>query len=359
MQPSMDEYEKELMKVLPGLNENLPQAFWRLAEVFRNQVFELCTVDRDGETLEYYVPYMMNDAVESYFKIEGCHMTGIYQAEENANIRGELITEKDGYALIVRQAQGNVFTLWFSDIRWEMHLYQYHTIGHFWRKGQEQWRQLVYMAGTLHDKYEYLGDEACSEKEKNLFHLIEFGPFRKWSPIHEDLEEKYPPTYEGIDCMCQMAREAGDWRFECMLRIYKKFPFRWLEAWLSQRLKKPAREALYQVIYEKIRQASCEYPARRYQKEEQYRVDEYRQEADAFLKRKGFQGAYPEYQKENIWIQAAEEQPFTILESSDYVFRIHFMISESRKGRCTRNSGFFQGRTRRGHVEEFKGPQLL
>ena len=215
------------------------------------------------------------------------------------------------------------------------------------------------MAGTLHDKCVYLGDEACSEKEKALFHLIEFGPFRKWSPIQEDLEEKYPPTYEGIDCMRQLAREAGDWKYERLLCVYKKFPFRWLETWLSRRLEKPSREALYQLIYEKIRAASCEYPVRRYQEEEQYRIDVCRQEADTFLRGKGFQGTYPEYYKESMWIQAAEEQPFTILESSDYVFRIYFMISERKKGRCGRNSGFFHGRGRRSRVAEFKGNESL
>ena len=355
----MDEYQKELMNALPGLKESLPQPFWRLAEVFRNQVFELCTADGEEGTLEYYVPYMMNDAAESYFMMEECHITGEYQPEETENTSAELITEETGYALIVRQASGNVFTLWFANLRWKEHFYQYHGIGHFWRKGQEQWRQLVYMAGTLHDKCVYLGDEACSEKEKALFHLIEFGPFRKWSPIQEDLEEKYPPTYEGIDCMRQLAREAGDWKYERLLCVYKKFPFRWLETWLSRRLEKPSREALYQLIYEKIRAASCEYPVRRYQEEEQYRIDVCRQEADTFLRGKGFQGTYPEYYKESMWIQAAEEQPFTILESSDYVFRIYFMISERKKGRCGRNSGFFHGRGRRSRVAEFKGNESL
>ncbi|WP_274954777.1 DUF3878 family protein [Anaerostipes butyraticus] len=66
----MDEYQKELMNALPGLKESLPQPFWRLAEVFRNQVFELCTADGEEGTLEYYVPYMMNDAAESYFIYE-------------------------------------------------------------------------------------------------------------------------------------------------------------------------------------------------------------------------------------------------------------------------------------------------
>ena len=84
-----------------------------------------------------------------------------------------------------------------------------------------------------------------------------------------------------------------------------------------------------------------------------YRIDVCRQEADTFLRGKGFQGTYPEYYKESMWIQAAEEQPFTILESSDYVFRIYFMISERKKGRCGRNSTrYLRVRSR---VAELKG----
>ena len=348
----MSDDQKELMKVLPGLREDMPEPFWRLAEIFADQVFELCT---DGESpSDYFIPYMMNDAVECYLRIEQCRMTGSFREEETGFIQGELLTESEGYGLIVRQAEGNVFTLWFADLRWEMHLFQYHTIGHFWQKGQEQWRQLVYMAGTLHDKYDYLGSAACSEKEKALYRLIEFGPFRKWSPIRDDLEERYPPTYEGIDCMLQLAREAGDRNYGRMLRIYRRFPFRRLETWLCQRLKSHTREALYQLIYDRMCQASEEYPPRRYKKKEQKAIEKQRAEADAWLREQGFQGHYPEYQKGNNRIQVTEEQPFTILESEDYIFRIHFMISETKKGPLGRNSGFFDGNGRKGIVKEFK-----
>ncbi len=343
----------ELTDALPGLGENLSEPFWRLAEVFRNQVFELCMIEEDDGQVGYYIPYMMNDAVESYLKIEKCHMTGVYKSDETEYTEGELLAEEKGYALIVRQARGNVFTLWFDEIHWTMNLYRYHEIGHFWRKGQEQWRQLVYMAGTLHDKYDYLGDAACNEREKELYRLIEFGPFRRWSPIQDDLEEKYPPTYEGIQCMKRIAEEAGDKRYQFMLRIYQKFPFRRLEQWLSRRLAKPSSEALYRTIYKKIREASLEYPKRRYKIEEQQKIDQQRREADAWLKKKGFRGSYPEYEKDNIWIQAVEQQPFTILEAPDYKFRIYFMISKYRKGQPQRNGGFFKSKDRSAEVKEF------
>ena len=58
----MSDDQKELMKVLPGLREDMPEPFWRLAEIFGEQGFELCT---DGESpSDYFIPYMMNEGGE-------------------------------------------------------------------------------------------------------------------------------------------------------------------------------------------------------------------------------------------------------------------------------------------------------
>lgn len=138
-----------------------------------------------------------------------------------------------------------------------------------------------------------------------------------------------------------------------MLRIYQKFPFRRLEQWLSRRLAKASSEALYRTIYRKIRAASLEYPERHYKITEQEKIDQQRREADAWLKKKGFRGSYPEYKRNDIWIQAVEQQPFTILEAPDYKFRIYFMISKYRKGQPQRNGGFFEGKDRSAAVKEF------
>ena len=74
--------------------------------------------------------------------------------------------------MVVKQGEDNVFTLWFEEITEQLACYQYHEIGHFWVQGMEQWRQLVYMIGTIYDKYEYLGEEVCTEKELELIPLM-------------------------------------------------------------------------------------------------------------------------------------------------------------------------------------------
>ena len=45
--------------------------------------------------------------------------------------------------------------------------YRYHEIGHFWRDGAEQWRQLVYMIGTIREKYRFLGEDVYKRQKEN------------------------------------------------------------------------------------------------------------------------------------------------------------------------------------------------
>lgn len=336
---------------LEGLQPHMPQAFERLAEIFECQVFELCKSPVSENGSDYFVPYMMNDALEYYLILKDCRVVGEYQNGKETETTGQIVEEEQGYVLIVRQGVDNVVTLHFREIEESVACYQYHRIGHFWVKGEEQWRQLVYMVGTIYDKYEYLGEEFCNQKELDLLHLIGFAPFRHWSPVHESLEERYPATYEGIDVMEQLAEEANDTAFVKMIRFYRKFPSRKLENILSKRLLSPKRETLYRLIFEKVSEASGEYQKRDYGKDLNKMIEKKRKEVHDTLLAKGFHGAYPEYQKNNTHVFVVEEHPFTIMEFEDFVFRVHFMVSECGKlQKIEKNCGFFKGRGRRGYV---------
>ena len=48
---------ERLKEALPGLSEDMPESFFRLAEIFEQQVFEL---SRKGD--DFFIPYLMNDA---------------------------------------------------------------------------------------------------------------------------------------------------------------------------------------------------------------------------------------------------------------------------------------------------------
>ena len=65
----------------------MPLAFWKLAEIFKYQVFELCGEPEEKEEesgKSYLIPYMMNDAIEDYLVLENCRMVGEVAAEEQA-----------------------------------------------------------------------------------------------------------------------------------------------------------------------------------------------------------------------------------------------------------------------------------
>lgn len=256
---------QDLIKYLPGLEEDLPEAFEKLAEIFQHQVFELCADGTKEGSPDFYIPYMMNDAVESYLVLKKCRLVGEYDEGGCSEVSGELIREEGKFALIVRQDGGNVFTLWFDTLEFVREYYQYHQIGHFWMKGQEQWRQMVYIVGTIYDKMEYLGKESCNRQEKEILPLIGFAPFRRWSPISDSLEDVYPPTPEGTECMKRLAAEAGDNGYVRMIKIYEKLPFRWMEKILARRLCSPKRESLYRLICDKTAKASGQYQERHYE----------------------------------------------------------------------------------------------
>lgn len=246
---------EELSEYLDGLQEQMPLAFWKLAEIFKYQVFELCEEPEEKEEesgKSYFIPYMMNDAIEDYLVLENCRMVGEVAAEEQAGgleLSARISGKEGAYVLVVRQksllhGEETVFTLHFEKIRESRTCYQYHEIGHFWMEGQEQWRRLVYMAGTIYDKFAYVGEEVCTEGELELLRLVEFAPFRNWSPVRESLEEKYPATYEGIACMEQFAVMAQDRGYLALLRLYRRFPSRFLERWLTRALTDSSREQL-------------------------------------------------------------------------------------------------------------------
>ena len=328
------------------------QELERLRHVVECQVFELCGPFEEHGSICYYVPYMMNDAVENYLILKECRLVGKYLPENKGKQEAQIAQLEGGYVLAFRQGGENAFTLFFKEIEERKQFYQYHRIGHFWVKGQEQWRQIVYIVGTIHDKYSFLGEESCNEMEKRLMHLIEFLPLQHWSPVHGSLEEDYPETEEGITAMEYFVEKANDKSYLRLMNWYRRYP--WLRKMLAKQLLKTEREALYQCIYQEIQKASENYPSRVYELEAQNSIEDMRRRAEEYLIEQGYQGCYPEFQKGNRKIHVAEEHPFTILEWNHYKFRIRFMISECKNEKENQlNSGFFRGVGRKGWIEDY------
>lgn len=294
-----------------------------------------------------YVPYMMNDAVEYYLIFHGCRIEGIKKTDFSEQTTVQMIQEANMNKLLFLEPDGTEVILWYETCESSLSFYQYHRIGHFWKAGQEQWRQLVYMVGTVFDKYAYLGEAFCNEQEKELLPLITFAPFRYWSPVKESLESKYPDTLAGILCMQKLAREAGDVEYEKMIRWYQRcfelrLPTRWMANRLAQRLNESARIPLYHLIFQKVCRASAQYPQRDYGDVQNGEIEEQRKKVEQVLRKKGYIGSYPHFQKNEIYILAAEEHPFTMrmLDYENFSFQIQLMLSKGRDGE---NAGFFAG----------------
>ena len=229
--------------------------------------------------------------------------------------------------------------------------YRYHEIGHFWRDGAEQWRQLVYMIGTIREKYRFLGEEVCNDQEMEIMSLIEFAPFYYYFPINEDPEEWYDKTEEGLECMRNLAMQAGDKDYLKWIDKYEKHPTKRMEMTLAKKLQDPKRQDLYELICEKVCNASDPYPARNYGERIDQKIQRYREQVDKKLKEQGFTGTYPQYESEHLSVCVTEEHPFTILESEDFKFKIQLMISECREKHPRKNAGFFKGYQRKGKIK--------
>lgn len=342
-------------RYLEGLQERMPEAFFHLDEVFSYEAFELC---RKENSTDYLIPYMMNDALEYYFILKDARMTGLYQKDDPISM-ARIVREDERYILVLRQESGNVVTLLFRNLEEHAQCYQYHAIGHFWRKGQEHWRQLVYMIGTIHDKYEFFADRFCSEKEQELIALMHFAPFRYWSPVSESLDDRYPEKKEGMLCMERCAKAAEDYGFLKLLKWYRYFPVAPVRNLLIHQMLSPKRQRLYEYILNQAINASMEYQERLYGDSLNEKIHQERENVDKELKRRGFRGKYPYYRKEETSITAAEEHTFTVpeLDWEDFEFRIRFMISHvpvSERMRKTEmlNAGFFRGKGRTSEIVE-------
>lgn len=312
--------------------------------------------ERTGVEREIYIPYMMNDALECYIILKKAVLVG-EQIHENKNAT-EVSVHKEGnrFVLVAKQGMENTFTVFFTDAYIEKKYYEFGKICHFWEKGQEQWSQLVYIIGTMFDKYAFLGEESCNKEEIALLRLIEFAPFRSHAPAKQLFEELYETTRKGTKKMMEIAKEAKDLTYYLVTAMYLAFPCEWLAKKLSKMLTKPSRYKLYQYIYEKAVLAASKYPKRTYSKELEEEICKKRSGLDKRFKENGFKGTYPDYNRENTYVRVVEEHPFTIMDWEHIEFKQMLMVSECAGRHKGINMGFFEDKNLKGYycgVEEF------
>lgn len=321
---------------------------------YMEAISDSCAFELAAMGDSYVVPYIMNDSIEDYFVFKGCSIRGEYDPELQEDTVVEAVRDGELTGLIIRQKDTNVVTLWFNEVFRVQKCSRYHEIGHFWVKGFEHWRRVVYMGGTLHDKFTYGGEEFCCEKEKALLPLLEFAPLREFSFFRESIHEYYPDTYEAVALMRSFAQEAGLGRFIKLLDSYEKRPTLRLAKRIARKMNAQSCAPLYEAIFNRLSEASAEHPPRDYGEKRNAEIAAKRDEITAKLLKAGYGGEYPLFTKGYRQLLAAEEHPFTLseMEYKDFEFRIRFMVSECRKPPKYLCQGFFRGLGNKGYIEE-------
>ena len=229
------------------------------------------------ESGELRLIYLMNDAVESFLVLKNARMTGNYVRDYEGEFEGSLeradrdLCEAE-YILVVHQGR-NVFTVFFEDILLDTHLYNYGELGHFWVKGYENLRVMEYQIAILRDKYEYLGEEHCTEQEQKLAMLRDFPPLNYL--FYPAVPEKYivpmdnpwEVTAEALAAMQELAEEAEDEKLGKMLRRYEKNPDISNARKIAGMLCRSSHLPVVILLGEKIREAASVYPDRDFGKE--------------------------------------------------------------------------------------------
>ena len=297
-------------------------AFVMLQELLEQEQFELIFPERSiSGQLDIRLVYLMNDAVESFLVFHNARMTGEYRPDYEGEISASMSFEDMEYILVVHQGD-SVVTIFFEDLLKDVHLYDYGEIGHFWMKDYEYLRQLEYRIAILWDKYEYMGEDCCSEMEQKLAWLAKFPPlnFTSYPSVPPqylpDREDGWQLAPEALEVMTDLAKEAADASFLRALELYGKHSGRWMTKYIAVLLHRKKHAKVVDLLTEKLKQASAVHPCRSFGPERDARYAQIMKAAVAgqqALEEKGIRSV------------VLREEPF-VHASDTLEFKAHLMI---------------------------------
>ena len=126
----MDNEDKLYYKqVLQGLSEEMPDEFFKLAQLVEVEQLEFLAPKDNSNN--WRLVYLMNDAVESFLVFENARFTGEYLPDYEGTIKAVLEKKEKEYILVVNQGEDSVFTIFFESLKLEIQCYDYGKIGHF------------------------------------------------------------------------------------------------------------------------------------------------------------------------------------------------------------------------------------
>lgn len=288
----------------------------KLAQLLEQDQFELIFTEQDIRLV-----YLMNDAVESFLVFQNIRMTGEYKDDYEGELDATLEKQGQKYVLIVHQGD-TVVTLFFENLIQENHFYEYGTIAHFWVKKYEYLRQLEYRLAILRDKYDYLGEKSCNEKEKQLAQLVDFPPLNYCcypavpAKYIVPRENPWEPSEDALMVMEELAERAGDRFLKVVLKLYRKYPIPFLAKRIGNMLHRNRHSKVVDLIDREIQEASKKYPCRYFGRDIELKVHQTMnavKERQNQLKEKGQQSVI------------LREEPFTTAQDS-IVYKIYLMI---------------------------------
>ena len=288
----------------------------KLAQLLEQNQFELIFTEQDIRLV-----YLMNDAVESFLVFQNARMTGKYRDDYDGELEATLEKQGQKFVLIVHQGD-TVVTLFFENLIQENHFYEYGTIAHFWVKKYEYLRQLEYRLAILRDKYDYLGEKSCNEKEKQLAQLVDFPPLNYCcypavpAKYIVPRENPWEPSEDALMVMEELAERAGDRFLKVVLKLYRKYSIPFLAKRIGNMLHRNRHSKVVDLIDREIQEASKKYPCRYFGRDIELKVQQTMnavKERQNQLKEKGQQSVI------------LREEPFTTAQDS-IAYKIYLMI---------------------------------
>ena len=279
-----------------------------------------------GGDRKLYIPFIMNDAAEAYCVLSDVVVPGTLPDDFSEAAAAEITPEQERNALRIRTEEHTLIVIWYGKCQYVQNLYQYHRIMHCWVEGNEHMRMLVNTIGTIRDKLEYLGEDACNETERSLIPLLEYRPFRHFSPISESIDRWYPESRQGFETMKAFVMRTGEKELLRLMRSSRlggKISGSLLAGRISEGLARSAK--LFSLLYRQICEASSSYEERRYPEELSCSMEAERAAVHAKVLKAGYEGEYPAYRKGTKKLLVFEEHPFTIPEMDDMEFAVHLL----------------------------------
>ena len=241
--------------------EKRPDYFDRLQELIGCGRLEL--IQEDGKCR---LVYLMNDAAESFLVFEEAVVTGFCDKKIMDN-HAVLDLYKEGYILSVNQGGENAFTIRFRNMSFEIKLYDYGDIGHFWIEDDEDLRWLNYHILMLRDKMLYLGREAGTEEEAALASLADFEPLYFFPSVPIEFQQTCGAGAEEKKAAAQVMIElaAGDEKLVRQLEKYKQDPSLKQARKVARMMRKKEHFYVIETIIEQMRIQGSQYEKRKYE----------------------------------------------------------------------------------------------